>query len=138
MATTNYIVKVGKIQKKNGMISMKNLIEELGNLKPMEMIALVKRLEKKWDVSSKPVVQEVPVEEAAPAEESFTFNVKLVSFGQSKMNVIKTLRTLTKLGLLEAKKLVEAAPIDVITDLDKEGAEQAKKELEAVGATIEI
>ncbi len=118
-----------------------DLLKELGNLKPMEMIDLVKRLEKRWGISSKPIIQVQELsEQIAPVEEESTlFTIKLISFVKSKIDVIKVLRKFnTKLGLIEAKKLVESAPVDILYDLDKEAAAQAKKEFEAVGATIEI
>ena len=79
-----------------------------------------------------------PAAAAAPVEEKTSFDVVLKDAGANKINVIKVVRTLTNLGLKEAKDLVEGAPKNVKEGVSKEDAEKAKKELEAAGAAVEI
>ena len=79
-----------------------------------------------------------PAAAAAPVEEKTQFDVVLKEAGANKINVIKVVRTLTNLGLKEAKDLVEGAPKNVKEGVSKEDAEKAKKELEAAGATVEV
>jgi len=79
-----------------------------------------------------------PAAAAAPVEEKTSFDVVLKEAGANKINVIKVVRTLTNLGLKEAKDLVEGAPKNVKEGVSKEDAEKAKKELEAAGAVVEI
>jgi len=118
-----------------------DLIEELSNKPIMEVVDLVKALEEKWGVSAA-----APVAAAAgpaadggeTAEEQTEFNVMLTSFGDHKVKVIKVVRTLTGLGLKEAKDLVEGAPSVVKEGSSKEEAEDVKKQLEEVGGSVEI
>jgi|TARA_B110000263_G_scaffold232217_1_gene228095 large subunit ribosomal protein L7/L12 len=118
-----------------------DLIEELSNKPIMEVVDLVKALEEKWGVSAA-----APVAAAAgpaadggeAAEEQTEFNVMLTSFGDHKVKVIKVVRTLTGLGLKEAKDLVEGAPSVVKEGSSKEEAEDVKKQLEEVGGSVEI
>ena len=102
-----------------------DLIEELSNKPIMEVVELVKALEEKWGVS-------------AAAEEKTEFDVLLNSFGENKVAVIKVVRTLTGLGLKEAKDLVEGAPNVVKEGSSKEEAEDVKKQLEEAGASADI
>ena len=121
---------------------MSTLIDQLGKLKPQEMLSLVKQLEKRWGVSSSPapVIRQEPTPPVVVVpEEDKLYKVKLISFGDKKMSTIKTLRGMNKtLSLLEAKSLVESAPSILLSDLTEESAQQAKKELEEAGATIEL
>ena len=119
-----------------------DLIEELSNKPIMEVVELVKALEEKWGVSAAaPVaVAAGPAggEGAAAAEEKTEFDVLLNSFGEIKVAVIKVVRTLTGLGLKEAKDLVEGAPNVVKEGSSKEEAEDVKKQLEEAGASADI
>ena len=119
-----------------------DLIEELSNKPIMEAVELVKALEEKWGVSAAaPVaVAAGPAggEGAAAAEEKTEFDVLLNSFGENKVAVIKVVRTLTGLGLKEAKDLVEGAPNVVKEGSSKEEAEDVKKQLEEAGASADI
>ncbi|MBD07898.1 MAG: 50S ribosomal protein L7/L12 [Gammaproteobacteria bacterium] len=119
-----------------------DLIEELSNKPIMEVVELVKALEEKWGVSAAaPVaVAAGPAggEGAAAAEEKTEFDVLLNSFGENKVAVIKVVRTLTGLGLKEAKDLVEGAPNVVKEGSSKEEAEDVKKQLEEAGASADI
>ena len=119
-----------------------DLIEELSNKPIMEVVELVKALEEKWGVSAAaPVaVAAGPAggEGAAAAEEKTEFDVLLNSFGENKVAVIKVVRTLTGLGLKEAKDLVESAPKPIKEGVSKEESDEIKTKVEASGASVEI
>lgn len=121
-------------------ITKEQVIDYLGSLPVIEMAALVKELEDKWGVSAAPVVQGGGGgPEKAPVEEAQTeFDVELTSFGESKINVIKTVRALTSLGLKEAKDLVEKTPTILLEAQGKEAAEEAKTKLEEAGAKVTL
>jgi large subunit ribosomal protein L7/L12 len=109
----------------------------------MEIVELVKALEEKWGVSAAaPVaVAAGPAAggaAAAPAEEKTEFNVVMDSFGENKVAVIKVVRSVTGLGLKEAKDLVEGAPSTVKEGVKKDEAETIKKQLEEAGAKATI
>ncbi|MFQ5329439.1 MAG: 50S ribosomal protein L7/L12 [Thermodesulfobacteriota bacterium] len=123
------------------MADLQEIAEQLSGLTVMEAAELSKILEEKWGVSAAaPVaVAAAAAGEAAPAaEEQTEFDVTLKSFGSEKIKVIKEVRTITGLGLKEAKDLVEAAPKVVKEGATKEEAEEIKKNLEAVGAEVEV
>ncbi|NOS35637.1 MAG: 50S ribosomal protein L7/L12 [Deltaproteobacteria bacterium] len=123
------------------MADLQEIAEQLSGLTVMEAAELSKILEEKWGVSAAaPVaVAAAAVGEAAPAaEEKTEFDVTLKSFGAEKIKVIKEVRTITGLGLKEAKDLVEGAPKVVKEGATKEEAEEIKKKLEAVGAEVEV
>jgi len=115
---------------------------EIEGLTVVEMAELSKYLEEKFGVSAMPVAQAAPAAGAAagaPAEEKTTFTVVLSLAGENKLGVIKAVREiLPNLGLMEAKKLVESAPKDLLTDVKKEQAEEAKKKVEAAGGKVEL
>ena len=123
---------------------VKELITEIEKLSVLELADLVKALEDKFGVSALPVV--APAQAGAPAaaagepkEEQTTFNVVLANAGANKISVIKAVREINQtLGLKEAKDLVEAAPKEILTGVNKSTAEEAKKKLEAAGATVEL
>ncbi len=108
----------------------------------MEVVELVKALEEKWGVSAAaPVAVAAGGGAAAPeaaAEEKTEFDVVLTSFGDNKVAVIKVVRTVTGLGLKEAKDLVEGAPSPIKEGAPKEEAEEIKKQLEEAGAQVEV
>jgi large subunit ribosomal protein L7/L12 len=118
--------------------------EFIRNMSVLELSQLVKELEEEFGVSAAaPVAMAVPGVamaggEAAPAEEKTEFDVILKDFGDKKIQVIKVVRSLTDLGLKEAKELVEGVPKPVKEGISKEDAEKAKAALEEVGATVEI
>lgn len=116
--------------------------EALGKMPVLELVELIKELEEEWGVSAAAAVvagpAAGPAEEAAAAEEQTEFAVMLQGFGESKVKVIKALRSLTTLGLKEAKDLVESAPAAVSEGVSKEDAEKFKTTLEEAGATVEI
>ena len=102
---------------------------------------MAKLLEDKWGVSAAaPVVvaAAAPADGGAAAEEQTEFDVILASFGDKKINVIKEIRTITGLGLKEAKDLVEMAPKEIKEGIAKEEAEKIKEQLEGAGATVDI
>ncbi|MAJ02499.1 MAG: 50S ribosomal protein L7/L12 [Rickettsiales bacterium] len=123
------------------MANLEKIIEDLSNLTVLEASELTKLLEDKWGVSAA-----APVAVAAPAaggaqeaaEEKTEFTVVLASAGEKKINVIKEVRTITGLGLKEAKDLVEGAPQNVKEAVSKEDSEKFKKQLEEAGATVEL
>lgn len=123
-------------------LSNEELIEALSEKPVMEVVELVKALEEKWGVSAAaPVAVAAAGGAASPeaaAEEQTEFDVVLKSFGDNKVAVIKVVRTVTGLGLKEAKDLVEGAPSPVKEGAPKEEAEEIKKQLEEAGAQVEI
>jgi large subunit ribosomal protein L7/L12 len=126
------------------MADLANLVEELSKLTVLEAAELSKMLEEKWGVSAAaPVaVAAAPAAgggaAAAPADEQTEFTVILANGGDKKINVIKEIRTITGLGLKEAKDLVEGAPKTVKENATKDEAAAIKKTLEEQGATVEV
>jgi large subunit ribosomal protein L7/L12 len=124
-------------------LSNAELIEALSAKPIMEIVELVKALEEKWGVSAAAPVAVAAAAgaaggAAAPAEEQTEFAVVMNSFGENKVAVIKVVRTVTGLGLKEAKDLVEGAPSTVKEGVKKDEAESIKKQLEEAGATAAI
>ena len=124
------------------MADMARLVEELSALTVMEAADLSKMLEEKWGVSAAAPAAAAapsgPATPAAPVEEQTEFTVILAKVGEKKINVIKEVRTITGLGLKEAKDLVEAAPKPVKEGVNKDEAAKLKKQLEDQGASVEI
>ena len=124
------------------MADLEKIVDELSNLSVLEASELSKLLEEKWGVSAAaPVaVAAAPAGGAgeAAAEEQDSFTVVLTAAGDKKINVIKEVRTITGLGLKEAKDLVEGAPKDVKENASKEEAAEIKEKLEAAGAAVEL
>ena len=124
------------------MADMARLVDELSALTVLEAAELSKMLEEKWGVSAAAPVaaaaQSGPAVAAAPVEEQTEFTVILAKTGDKKINVIKEVRTITGLGLKEAKDLVEGAPKPVKEGVNKDEAEKLKKQLEEQGASVEI
>ena len=121
------------------MADLNKIIENLSSLTVVEAAELSKQLEEKWGVTASAPVAAAPVAGgAAPAEEKDEFTIVLTAAGDKKINVIKEIRAMTTLGLKEAKDLVEGAPKEVKTDVNKKEAEEIKKKLEAAGAKVEL
>ena len=121
------------------MADLNKIIDDLSGLTVVEAAELSKQLEEKWGVTAASAVAAAPVAAgAAPAEEKDEFTIMLTSAGDKKINVIKEIRTVTSLGLKEAKDLVEGAPKEVKTGVNKKEAEEIKKKLEAAGAKVEL
>ena len=124
-------------------LSNEKLIEELSNKPVMEIVDLVKALEEKWGVSAAAPMAIAAAsgdgaEDSGAAEEQTEVDVVLTGFGENKVPVIKVVRSLTGLGLKEAKDLVEGVPNVVKEATSKEDSEDTKKQLEEVGASVEI
>ncbi len=122
-------------------LTNEQLIEELSNKPIMEIVDLVRSLEDKWGVTAAAPVAVAAAADAGAAEEAeeqTEFDVILTSFGSAKVPVIKVVRSLTGLGLKEAKDLVEAAPSAVREAITKDEAEDVKKQLEEAGASVDI
>lgn len=124
---------------------LEKIAKDLEALTVVEMADLSKYLEEKFGVSAMPMaaVGQAPAGEAgaqaAKAEEKTIFTVTLTAAGDNKLGVIKAVREiLPNLGLMDAKKLVESAPKDLLTDVKKDQAEEAKKKVEAAGGKVEL
>ena len=121
------------------MPDLNKIIEDLSSLTVAEAAELSKQLEEKWGVT--PMAAAAPAAAAggaAPAEDKDDFTIMLVSAGEKKINVIKEVRAATSLGLKEAKDLVEGAPKEVKSGVNKKDAEEIKAKLEAAGAKVEL
>ena len=121
-------------------MSVDTIISEIEKLSVLELADLVKALEEKFGVSAQAAVVAAPAAAVAEdaEEEQSEFDAILSSVGDKKIQVIKVVRSLTDLGLKEAKALVDGAPNAVKEGVTKEEAEQIKSELEEVGAVVEI
>ena len=123
------------------MADLNKIIEDLSSLTVVEAAELSKQLEEKWGVKAAAAVAAAPAAGGAggaPAEEKSEFTIVLASAGDKKINVIKEIRGVTSLGLKEAKDLVEGAPKEVKSGVNKKEAEEIKKKLEAAGAKVEL
>ena len=110
------------------------ILDTISNMTVMEVVDLISEMEEKFGVKAAAAVAAAP----AAAEEKSTFDVSLESFGANKVAVIKATRTVTGLGLKEAKEKVEAAPCILKEGVEKAEAEDFKKQLEEAGATVEL
>ena len=123
-------------------VNKEELLETIANMTVLEVVELVEAMEEKFGVSAAmTAVAAAPATaaEAAPEEEEQTeFDVVLTSFGSTKVGVIKAVRALTSLGLKEAKDLVESAPAPIREAVSKDEAEEAGKQLEEAGGSVEI
>lgn len=124
------------------MADIEKIAEELSGLTVLEAAELATLLEDKWGVSAAAPVAVAAAApaggEAAAAEEKDSFTVVLAAAGDQKINVIKEVRTITGLGLKEAKDIVEGAPKDLKEDVPTAEANEMKEKLEAAGATVEL
>ncbi len=126
------------------MADLSRLVEELSTLTVLEAAELSKMLEEKWGVSAAAPAAAAPAQgggaavAAAPVEEQTEFTVILSKMGDKKINVIKEIRTITGLGLKEAKDLVEGAPKTVKEGVTKDEAAKIKKVLEEQGASVDV
>jgi large subunit ribosomal protein L7/L12 len=122
-------------------VSRQEIKEALGKMPVMELVGLIKELEEEWGVSAAAPVAVAAAAggaAAAPAEEKTEFNVIMTAFGENKVGVIKAIRTITGLGLKEAKDLVEGVPSVVKEGISKDDAAKIKKDLEDAGAKVEV
>ena len=119
------------------MPDLNKIIEDLSSLTGVEAAELSKQLEEKWGVTA--MAAAAPAAGGAAAEEvKDDFTIMLISAGDKKINVIKEVRAATSLGLKEAKDLVEGAPKEVKSGVNKKDAEEIKAKLEAAGAKVEL
>ncbi|MFW0072529.1 MAG: 50S ribosomal protein L7/L12 [Coxiella-like endosymbiont] len=123
-------------------ITKDDILEAVAKMSVMDVVDLTKAMEEKFGVSARSAVAVTSSvamsNEPTATEEKIEFNVKMTSFGENKIGVIKAIRTITGLGLKEAKDLVESIPGVVKEGVNKEDAEKIKKELEAAGAKVEL
>jgi len=119
------------------MPDLNKIIEDLSSLTVVEAAELSKQLEEKWGVTAMTAAPAAAAG-AVPEEAKDEFTIMLISTGDKKINVIKEVRAATSLGLKEAKDLVEGAPKEVKSGVNKKDAEEIKAKLEAAGAKVEL
>ena len=120
------------------MPDLNKIIEDLSSLTVVEAAELSKQLEEKWGVTAMAAAAPAASAGGAAEEAKDDFTVMLISAGEQKINVIKEVRAATSLGLKEAKDLVEGAPKEVKSGVNKKDADELKAKLEAAGATVEL
>ena len=123
-------------------LSQEDVLNAIAEMSVMDVVQLVEAMEEKFGVSAAAAVAAAPAAaaggDAAPAEEKDEFDIVLAAAGDKKVNVIKAVRTITGLGLKEAKEMVDGAPSTLKEAAPKAEAEEAKKALEEAGATVEL
>lgn len=121
-------------------VQKNEILETISQMSVMEIVDLIEAMEEKFHVSAAAAVvaSSAPAAAVAAAEEQTEFNVVMSSFGENKVGVIKAVRTITGLGLKEAKDLVEGAPSTIKEGVSKAEAADIKKQLEEAGATADI
>jgi len=120
------------------MPDLNKIIDDLSSLTVVEAAELSKQLEEKWGVTAMAAAAPAAAGGVAPEEAKDDFTIMLISAGDKKINVIKEVRAATSLGLKEAKDLVEGAPKEVKSGVNKKDAEEIKAKLEAAGAKVEL
>jgi large subunit ribosomal protein L7/L12 len=122
--------------------SQEEILETISNMSVMEVVDLISAMEEKFGVSAAAAVAAAPAaaggDAGGAAEEKTEFDVVMTSFGSNKVAVIKAVRSITGLGLKEAKELVEGAPSPIKEGAPKDEAEDIKKQLEEAGAAVEV
>jgi len=122
-------------------LSKEEVLDAIADMSVMDVVGLVEAMEEKFGVSAAAAVAAAPAAaagDAAVVEEKTEFDIVLTSYGEKKVNVIKAVRSLTGLGLKEAKELVDGAPSTLKEAVSKDEAEEAKKQLEEAGASVEL
>ena len=122
-------------------LTNEDILNAIADMSVMNVVELVSAMEEKFGVSAAAVAAApvaVAAEASTAAEEKTEFNVVLTSFGDKKVAIIKAVRTITALGLKEAKDLVESAPAPIKEGVPKSEAEDLKKQLEEAGASVEL
>jgi large subunit ribosomal protein L7/L12 len=122
-------------------LSNEDVLNAIAEMSVMDVVQLVESMEEKFGVSAAVAVAAAPAGDggdAAPVEEQTEFDIVLTNIGEKKVNVIKAVRAITSLGLKEAKALVDGAPATIKDAAPKAEAEEAKKQLEEAGATVEL
>ncbi len=121
------------------MATVTDIFSQINELKPMEIAELIKQMEDEWGVSAAPAAVAIAGPAAGEAaEEQTEFDVILISHGDKKIQVIKEVRSITGLGLKEAKELVEGAPIAIKEGVDKDEATKIREKIEAVGGQVDV
>ena len=120
------------------MSQVDTLVEQLGKLTFLEAGDLAKKLEKAWNLNYEQILQGTKPQVVEEVKEDTLLKVILTSYGESKIAVIKEVRKIKDMGLLEAKNFVEGAPQELKGDIEKEEAEEIKALIEAVGGKVEI
>ena len=120
--------------------SKDDILKSIEEMSVMDLVDLISAIEEKFGVTAAAAVAAAPAAAAgaAPAEEKDDFTIMLTAAGDKKINVIKEVRAITALGLKEAKDLVEGAPKEVKSGVNKKEAEEIKQKLEAAGAKVEL
>ncbi|HWQ95313.1 MAG TPA: 50S ribosomal protein L7/L12 [Gammaproteobacteria bacterium] len=119
-------------------VTKEQILETVGNMTVVDIVDLISAMEEKFGLSAAVAVAAGPAAAGPAAEEQTEFTVTMTKFGENKVGVIKVIRTITGLGLKEAKDLVEGAPSVVKEGIPKKDAEDIKKQLEEAGAAVEI
>ena len=123
-------------------VNKEDLLETISNMTVLEVVELVEAMEEKFGVSAAvaaaPAAAGAAASDGAAAEEKTEFDVILTGFGENKVAAIKAVRSITGLGLKEAKALVEGTPSPLKEGASKDEAEEIKKQLEEAGATVEV
>lgn len=122
-------------------VSKEEILDAIAQMSVMDVVSLIESMEEKFNVTAAAVAVAAPAAAAAgaaAAEEQTEFKVILAGFGENKVGVIKAVRTITGLGLKEAKDLVESAPAPIKEGVSKADAADFKKQLEEAGATVEV
>lgn len=121
-------------------LSKDDILDAIAEMSVMDVVALVEAMEEKFGVSAAAAAVAAPAAaaDAAAVEEQDEFEVVLTSFGEKKVNAIKVVRSITGLGLKEAKELVDSVPSTVKEGASKDEAEDIKKKLEEAGASVEL
>ena len=120
-------------------VSKEDILQAISEMSVMDVVELIKSMEDKFGVTAAAAVAvAAPAAAAEAVEEKTEFNVVMTKTGENKINVIKAIRTITGLGLKEAKDLAESAPTNVKEGINKEQAADIKKQLEEAGATVEV
>jgi large subunit ribosomal protein L7/L12 len=143
-AQTKKASDTAKVKKEKGKVTKEDFFKHLDDLTVLELADYIKEFEERYGVSAAAAVPMAvpgtgaPGAEAAEEEEKTEFNVVLKEIGDKKINVIKTVREVTSLGLKEAKDLVDNAPKEIKEGISKDEAEEIKAKFEGVGAIVEI
>lgn len=121
-------------------VSKEDILQAISDMSVMDVVELIKSMEDKFGVTAAVAVAAAPAAggDAAAVEEKTEFNVIMTKAGENKINVIKAIRTITGLGLKEAKDLTETSPAVVKEGVNKATAADIKKQLEEAGATVEV
>jgi len=124
-------------------LSNEEILDAISEMSVMDVVQLVEAMEEKFGVSAAAAVAAAPAAaggagDAAAAEEKTEFDIVLTGAGEKKVNAIKAVRAITGLGLKEAKEMVDSAPSTVKEGASKDEAEEAKKQLEEAGASVEL